>query len=155
MGLPIAFIDFSTSFMMARIEAEIYMRIYQYAAEDFRSTADCNFAHQRVIGWQSASEVSTAAFAAQVAFHVHVCPRCGITTPPIPMPTYQMIPPALPPLNLTGRIDNIIANIAIPLPTLSYIDLSFRSFNIPMPAFRRGLPIPIAYGPIGLGIKIE
>jgi len=65
------------------------------------------------------------------------------------------VAPALPPLNLTGRPDNMVANIAVPAPTLSYIDLSFRSFNITMPTFRRGLMIPIAYGPIGLGIKLE
>ncbi|RLA66537.1 MAG: hypothetical protein DRQ78_04100 [Epsilonproteobacteria bacterium] len=154
MGLPINFIDYSSSFMMARIEAEIYMRIYQYAAEDFRSTFDCNTAHQRIITWQTQSELSVSNYAAQIAFHIHEAPE-GPTSPPIPQAMYQMVVPALPPLNLTGRIDNIAANFVIPSVTLSYIDLSFRSFNIYMPTFRRGFQIPIAYGPISLSLKLE
>jgi len=154
MPLPINFIDYSSSFMMARIEAEIYMRIYQYAAEDFRATIDCNYAHDRIIAWQGESESSTIAYAAGIAMHTHICPEGG-TSPPIPFTSYAAIPPALPPLNLTGRVDNIIGNVAIPVPTLSYIDLSFRGLNVSVPSFRRGLQIPIAYGPISLSLKLE
>jgi len=154
MSLPINFVDYSSSFMMARIEAEIYMRIYQYAAEDFRSTADCNYAHDRIITWQSQSESATIAYATEVSTHTHICPEGG-TSPPLPFSSYMAIAPALPPLNLTGRVDNIAGNVAVPIPTLSYIDLSFRGLNVAVPSFRRGLQIPIAYGPISLSLKLE
>ncbi|RLA65128.1 MAG: hypothetical protein DRQ78_05535 [Epsilonproteobacteria bacterium] len=154
MGLPVSFIDFSSSFMMARIEAEIYMRIYQYAAQDFRATSDCNLAHQAITFWQEETEVAVASYAQSMMLHFHEAPE-GPTSPPIPPVMYPFIPPSLPPINKTGMFDNIAANIVIPSANLSYIDTSFRSLNITMPNFRRGLQIPIAYGPVSLAVKIE
>jgi len=154
MGLPVSFIDYSMSFAMLRIEAEIYMRTYQYAAQDFRSTSDCNIGHQAIAFWQEETEASVLNYAQQVSMHIHEAPE-GPTSMPLTPMIYMAAVPSIPPINKTGTYDNIAANVMVPTPTLTYIDLSFRAFNIAVPNFRRGLMIPWAYGPIALSLKLE
>lgn len=156
MSLVASFIDYSTSFMMARIEAEIYMRIYQYAAEDFRATSDCQQTHAQIQTWQVTTEANVNAFSTNLVSHIHGNGNMGSpTTPPMGLAPYISTPASLIPLNTTARIDNIAANYAIPSVTLSYVDLSMSGMNFTQPTFRRGFQIPIAYGPISQTLKTE
>ncbi|RLA65997.1 MAG: hypothetical protein DRQ78_04820 [Epsilonproteobacteria bacterium] len=154
MGLSTVFIDYSMTFAMMTVEAEIYMRIYQYASEDFRATSDCNIAHNLVTTWQTASESAVSTYATQMATHIHPTPE-GPSGPPTPPGIYAQVPPSLPPVNKTGSIDNVIGNIKILMSVMTYLDLSFTSVNVAIPNFRRGLQIPIAYGPFSLALKIQ
>lgn len=144
MPLPVKFIDYASSFMMKKYQAELYENIYPWAAEDFRAVSDCMTAHQNITLYAQANNQTHQNTSQTFNSHTHVAPTSGgPTTPPAsPMFLLPPAPPALP-FNTTATIDNIGANRAIPSIVISYIDLSTKSYNRPITFQRRQLRIPI------------
>ena len=132
--LPIVFIDYASSFWQAKVEAEIYMRLYQYAAEDFRTVADCRVGHTLVNTWMANTNTSIKVYQQQVQSHTHIAPHGATSTPISPMQFQQILPPMIP-ISRTLRPENHFANYVIPGANLSYIDLSITGVNIPFPTF--------------------
>jgi len=153
MPLPITFVDYASSTWMAKIEAEIYMRIYQYAAEDFRAVTDCKLAHNLVNGWMKATNSALKSTNFMVQLHTHPVPSLGTSLLPTPITLTTIPTPALP-ISTTLATENQSANLMLPSATLSYTDLTLSGINLATTTFRRALEIPITYGPISLATKI-
>lgn len=152
MPLPVVFVDYASSFWQAKTEAEIYMRLYQYAAEDFRTVADCKIGHTLVNTWMTNTNTSMRMYQQQVQAHTHVAPQ-GATSPPVAPAQFQTIPAPPVPISKTLRPENHNGNFVIPASNLSYIDLSITGVNIAYPTFRRAEQISIAIGPVSMAIR--
>lgn len=139
------FIDYSASYIMLKQHAELYERLYQWAAEDFVTIPDNNIRHEAINAHML--EMNTT-LQIQVGLwldtHVHTSATPGSpTSPPIvPLVVIYPIPPPLP-VNTTGAQDNLTGNFLIPYEYLSYVDLRDISTNQPISTFRRALEIPI------------
>lgn len=153
MPLPVTFIDYASSTWMAAVEAEIYMRIYQYAAEDFRAVTDCKRAHQLVNGWMTSTNSNLQGMKSILQGHIHIAPR-GPTSPPVTSILLTPVSPPPLPLSTTLATENQGANRMVPSATLSYTDLTLTGINVAQSTFRRALEIPITYGPVSLATKI-
>lgn len=154
MPLPVTFIDYASSTWMASVEAEIYMRIYQYAAEDFRAVTDCKRAHQLVNGWMTSTNSNLQGMKGILQAHVHTGAFAGPTSPPVAPILLTPVPPPPVPLSTTLATENQTANLMIPSATLSYTDLTLTGINIAHSTFRRALEIPLTYGPVSLATKL-
>ena len=154
--LSVDFINYSSSLWMEKIIAEIYMRLYQYAAEDFRSVTDCLTCHQNVQTWMAMTNMSLRNYQVQVQNHSHIGNQGSPTSMPITGMIITTVVPSLLPISTTLRIENLSSNFTIPSANLSYTDLSGDvSTNVVMQSFRRALQIPIQYGPASLAVKVE
>lgn len=154
MSLLITFTDYASSTWMAKVEAEIYMRIYQYAAEDFRSVRDCNTGHRLVNTWMRTTNSSLQSFSGILQAHVHTGAFAGPTTPPVTPVLLVTTPPPPVPISTTLAVENQGSNLMIPSATLSYVDVSLSGINVAHVTFRRALEIPITYGPVSLAVKL-
>lgn len=163
----IGILDFSSSTMMLRQQAELYSLVYPYAAEDFRSTADCTTTHTGLGTYIAAKEAEFASYKllqnkniisinknliqVYTTFnsHIHISPKGPTSTPkpisrpPMPIIPFTGLPPAIPPLPvntvLPGAIvDNLVFNKAIPYAYISYIKINIFGFpNVAIPVLRR------------------
>lgn len=142
--LPVKFVDYASSFMMKKLQAELYENIYPWAAEDFRAIPDCLLAHQNVALYAQANNTVHTTTQSLYNSHLHIAPTSGgPTTPPLPTIVLVPPPPPLQPINKTLVPDNLGGNRAIPAMILSYVDLSTKSYNRPISFQRRQLKIPI------------
>lgn len=134
------FIDYSSSSMMSAQEAELYMRIYQYAAEDFRAVTDCTTAHNNVTSY-------TTNLATQLMSVVNTHTHTGNFGAPTSPPMSPVTPPPAPvvPMSTTGVAENKSGNNVVGSSKVSYIDTRISgSINTIVTYLRRGKPIPIA-----------
>ena len=150
MSLPVVFVDYSASAVQARHEAEIYMRIYQYAAEDFRSNKDCFTCHQGVFKWEASVEQRLTELGVKLVSHFHMVPQAPSGTLPS-LPTtidlsWKLKPPAKIPISTTLVVENMQQNYVVPAANLTYVNLSMKGARVPVQTFRRGKMIPIATG---------
>lgn len=76
------FTDFEQINIVDKQKAELYMQIYQYAAEDFLTTADANSYAIRLTEYFVSLETQLARLFAMSAKHVHVGVN-GVTSQPI------------------------------------------------------------------------
>lgn len=82
------FTDTSHSAHMAKQQADLYMRLYQYAAEDFTSVTDMHNFAQDVIRWAKSVEERLTRLSEGLRNHSH-----EITPHVHPMPHTHTIPP--------------------------------------------------------------
>lgn len=154
MAAPITFVDYATSALMASLEAEMYMRIYQYAAEDFRAVTDCKTAHTLVNSWMTSTNAALTSTNALVSAHTH-SGFLGIpTTPPLSPILLTTIAPPATPISTTLATENQGSNFMLPSVNISYTDLTLTGVNVGELSFRRALEIPLTYGVISLATKI-
>lgn len=155
MAIDALFINYSSSYWMAKIEAEIYMRVYQYAAEDFRAVSDCKLAHDGVDLWMTATSRAVSSFKDTVVAHTHVGNLGAPTSPPsAPILFIEATnPPG--PISTTLASENQDMNYMIASTTLSYTDNTNYGINIAASSFRRAKVIGIAYGTSSLATKEE
>ena len=119
-------------------KAELYMQIYQYAAEDFLTTADANSYALRLTEYFVSLEAQLARLFAMSAKHVHVGIN-GITSPPLGGDEYvwqYLKQPVL--LYTSGTLPNLFNNYAIP-------SVSFE--GAPTIGLRRSMPLLIISKP--------
>lgn len=144
------FVDYSSSRMMHAQEAEMYMRIYQYAAEDFRAVSDCVKSHNTIDAFVTGLEntVITA-----LNSHTHGNGNNGSPTTG-PMTSFRLAVKPVAPFSSTGVPENMGGNIVRPAGKLSYIDARITSPSNSIVTYkRRALEIPAAMGgiiPIGI-----
>jgi hypothetical protein len=147
MATSVPMVDYSSSQMMAKQKADLYMRIYQYAAEDFRTVADCGTAHQSQAVYNQSIETRVINLTTQISTHTHLVPQSPVGILPSNPPTIPMNwqPGQFPmlPLSTTLRNENLTGNNVIPSIELSYVDNSATGTNISYTSFRRALVIPI------------
>ena len=139
--MSILFADTTHSEHMAKQHAELYMLIYQYAAEDFSSVTDTlNFAKD-VIRWALSVETRLQGLGVRLQAHKHGNGNNGKpTTTPLSSLTWKRDTLPRVPLNTTGAISNIaLNNFSSKVPLLG--DLTF-IHN------RRSLVIPILLIPV-------
>ena len=150
-----AYIDYSASHMMARHHAELYQRIYQYAAQDFRAVTDCLRTHQGIV----ARDAQMNAALATIKMHTHMVPQSPSGTLPSLPPTEPNVIPATskPPISTTGVPENQAANRVIPSAMWSYLDLRVTALNrnVATPVLRRQMHIPILVTPTFLNTAIR
>ena len=95
-------------------KAELYMQIYQYAAEDFLSTADANSYAIRLTEYFAGVETQLTRIFSMIATHTHMGAH-GMTSPPLTGPSFSWIPVKQPVLLFTtGVKPNLFNNYAIP-----------------------------------------
>lgn len=134
--------DYSQSQIVEKQRAELYMRIYQYAAQDFITTADFRTFMISLDTYLTQVEGQLANIMSAISAHTHIVPPHGncpstVTAPPgtsfswtdINNPEYQ---------NTTLTTPNIGGN---------YVTLSTGSEGDLTPEMRRFLPLPLTLKP--------
>lgn len=158
MSLPISFIDHSASAIQAKHEAEIYMRVYQYGAEDFRNVKDCNTCHQGVMKWEASVEQRLTELGAKLVSHIHIVPQApsgALPSAPTQIDlSWKPQPPAILPISTALVVENMTQNFVIPAANLTYLNLSMKGSMTPVTTFRRAKQIPIATGVFSGLIKL-
>lgn len=153
MTLSATFVDYAASSWMAKIEAEIYMRTYQYAAEDFRSVKDCKKAHDNVGDWMDSTNDAISTFKDTVSQHTHIDSQGGPTTTPVSAITFIKALDAKKPESTTKAEENQKNNYMVKAQTLSYQDKTSNGTNKEADIYRRSKKIEIAYGVKSLAVK--
>lgn len=148
------FIDNQQYSIIEKQKAELYMQIYQYAAEDFFTTQDAQGYHIQLSTYFMALEMQLTKLMAMLATHTHLIPPhihpiAGPATclPNVPQPTFPPVqsagivwtklkPPEI--LYTTGTKPNLVAN-KVMVGTASEGNMTA--------GLRRALPIPITLTP--------
>lgn len=134
--------DITQSDIVKKQRAELYMRIYQYAAEDFVSTADFRTYTMLMDNYLNLVEAELTRLMKMIASHTHIVPPHGkcpqTTTLPTTSPISWVDIPNPEYINTTLTTPNIGGN---------YVSLSVGSEGDSVPELRRFLPIPVTLKP--------
>ena len=146
------FTDLTQQSIVDKQKAELYMQIYQYAAEDFFSNADMNGYNQRLVQYLVSLELQLDRLMKVVATHKHIVPPhmhqgahgptspwTGSTTPPLTGSSMVWTPLDKPLLAFTtGATPNL---------TMNRIVKGTTSEGGVATGGRRALPLPITLLP--------
>ena len=140
----ITVVDYASSYIMQKMLADVYERMYAYVASDFVNHEDnlVRENNEAAFFTQLLSLIQT--IIAHINTHIHTSGASGSPTSP---PTVTLSPgmPDLPVFyeNTTGTTTNF-ANQVTEFEYLSYVDLrTSGNINQPIVAYRRATPIPI------------
>jgi hypothetical protein len=137
-------IDYASSLINYQQHAELYERLYPWAAEDWVSNPDNNLRHQNINLWMTNLLAVLQQIVIYITVHTHTSATPGSPTSPPILPLIVTFPqPPLAPQNTTGAISNLTGNKEIPYSLLSYINDTTTSVNLPYQTFRRAAVIPI------------
>lgn len=144
----VLFFDLEQQSIVDKQKAELYMQIYQYAAEDFFTVADANMYSTLMQQYMTSLEMQLDRLMKIMASHQHIVPPHmhqgvhGPTSPaisttlvPITASAMQWMPLAKPTATYTaGVTPNMSANFVTP---------GAASEGIISPGLRRTLPLPL------------
>ena len=95
-------------------KAELYMQIYQYAAEDFLTTADANSYSIRLTEYFVSLETQLIRILSMISSHTHMGAH-GMTSPPMTGSTFAWSPLRKPTLIFTSEVKpNLYNNYVVP-----------------------------------------
>lgn len=144
----VLFFDLEQQSIVDKQKAELYMQIYQYAAEDFLTVADANIYSEMKFLYMTSVELQLDRLMKILAAHQHVVPPhihqgahgptspwTGQTMPPTTASSIMWNPIAKPKVQFTtGATPNLVANFVTP---------GLASEGIISPGLRRTLPLPL------------
>ena len=144
----VLFFDLEQQPIVDKQKAELYMQIYQYAAEDFLTVKDANTYSILMTQYMTSLEMQLDRLMKIIAAHQHIVPPhvhqgvhgttgpwTGLTMKPVTAPAIQWVPLAKPQVTFTaGVTPNITANFVTP---------GVASEGIISPGLRRTLPLPL------------
>lgn len=144
----VLFYDLEQQPIVDKQKAELYMQIYQYAAEDFLTVKDANTYSMLMTQYMTSLEMQLDRLMKIIAAHQHIVPPhthqgvhgmtgpwSGPTMKPITAPAMQWVQLAKPQVTFTaGVTPNITANFVTP---------GIASEGILSPGLRRTLPLPL------------
>lgn len=142
------FFDLDQQPIVDKQKAELYMQIYQYAAEDFFTVKDANTYSMLMTQYMTSVEMQLDRLMKIIAAHQHplpphshqgvhgpTSPWMGITLTPITASAMQWVPVAKPTVAFTaGVTPNLTANFVTP---------GMASEGIISPGLRRTLVLPL------------
>lgn len=142
------FFDLDQQTIVDKQKAELYMQIYQYAAEDFLTVKDANTYSILMTQYMTSLEMQLDRLMKIIASHQHTVPPhmhmgahgptsiwTGITLTPLTASAMQWVPVVKPQVTFTaGVTPNIAANFVTP---------GVASEGIISPGLRRTLPLPL------------
>jgi hypothetical protein len=156
------FFDLEQQSIVDKQKAELYMQIYQYAAEDFFTVTDANTYSMLMVQYMTSLEMQLDRLMKVLAAHTHMLPPhshqgvhgptspwIGATLTPITAPAIQWVPLYKPQVSYTtGTTPNMSGNFVAP---------GVASEGIISPGLRRAMPLPktleITLPPVLTGAK--
>ncbi len=138
------FIDYAASFIMQQQLAELYERMYPYAAEDWVAYPDHNKRQDNVDLHLTNLKTSLQTLTQWLQAHIHTSASPGSPTSPPTIPLiifWPTIPTKI--INATGSTTNLAGNKVTAFSFLSYTDNRTIQTNFPISVFRRQQKIPI------------
>lgn len=144
----VLFFDADQQTIVDKQKAELYMQIYQYAAEDFFTVSDANMYSTMMFQYMTSLEMQLDRLMKILAAHSHIVPphfHQGVhgptspwvsqTTPPLTASAIQWVPIVKPKVSFTAGVSpNLSANFVRP---------GLASEGILSPGLRRTLPLPL------------
>lgn len=105
------FTDVEQYAIVNKQKAELYMQIYQYAAEDFLTLVDANTYNFSMTQYLTSLELQLERVLLTVAMHTHIDSKGGGTSPPLNAPMIKWATMVKPSLKFTsGATPNILNN---------------------------------------------
>ena len=143
----VLFYDLDQQPIVDKQKAELYMQIYQYAAEDFLTVKDANTYSILMTQYMTSLEMQLDRLMKIIAAHQHIVPPhnhlgvhgptgpwTGLTMNPVSAPAMQWVQLAKPKITFTAGVSpNITAN---------FVTAGVASEGIISPGLRRTLALP-------------
>lgn len=134
--------------------AELYMRIYQYAAEDFVSQADFAVYTSEVKIWMESVETELEILMKLISSHVHMIPphfhiSAKPGDPTSPQPLITLVTPSAPAIQWINIPTPVFTNTTLTPPNLfgNRVTLGIGEEGDIAPELRRLLPLPLTLIP--------
>lgn len=107
----ILFTDVEQHTIVNKQKAELYMQIYQYAAEDFLTLVDANTYNFNMTHYLTSLELQMERLMTVIASHTHIDSKGGTTSPPLSAPMIRWVQQVKPSIRFTsGAVPNIMNN---------------------------------------------
>ncbi len=107
----VLFTDLEQHTIVNKQKAELYMQIYQYAAEDFLTLVDANTYNQTMTAYLTSVELQIERLMTTIAAHNHIDSKGGGTSPPLNAAMIKWVSQTKPSLKYTsGATPNILNN---------------------------------------------
>ena len=141
------FFDLEQQSIVDKQKAELYMQLYQYAAEDFLTTADSNLYSTLMVQYMTSLEMQLDRLMKILAAHTHIVPphmHQGVHGPTSPWSGPTMAPMTASAIKWVSISKPKITYNAGVTPNLSanFVTPGFASEGIISPGLRRTLALP-------------
>ena len=93
-----------------RQKAELYMQIYQYAAEDFLTLVDANIYNFAMVQYLTSLELQLERLMMVIATHNHIDSRGGGTSPPLSAAMMKWVQLVKPSMKFTSGVTPNVMN---------------------------------------------